>query len=310
MKIRLIITSGICIFIFSLLLFLQNKNQKESTIPKIFAPAPENKSLAEETSNEIFSLPIIENGISLGTGDEHLQALEVIMVWLREQQVLVPEDQALVLNYLQQEKPETLTTGEWEERVNEILNFMRAQPNGVPGLADLMIHMAEKDSNTVLRMYAMQHIFLWIPDEKDQEKREAMMAYLKRVSETPSDIHSGAAVMFLSDLEMREDQKVDVSDEAAISRAALRLVGNAEVNPAARISALHTCTERNVTDALPIAREIAADGSKMIPLRKAAIHAIGQLGNSDDIEILEKLALNSTDLKAAIDPALSKLQSK
>jgi hypothetical protein len=301
-----VICMGLAVFI--LVFFFSNL--MEPQLPPKNKPVQQSQftTTPSEIPRQILSEDEIETGLKLGTGSYHLKSLEVIMTWLRHQEVLASEDQAILLSYLEQEQPTSITSGEWEERVNEILNFLRSQPNGVPGLADLMLHMAEHDPNTVLRMYAMQHIFLWIPDEPDEGKRGEMMSYLKRVADTPSDIHSGAAVMFLSDLELRNDQKQKTSDEETINLAALRLVENQEVNPAALISALHTCTERGVTDALPVARQLAADETKMIPLRKAAIHAIGRLGEPEDVVFLDKLARAESNLKAAIDPAKKNLQ--
>jgi hypothetical protein len=77
-----------------------------------------------------------------------------------------------------------------------------------------------------------------------------------------------------------------------------------------RISALHTCVARNIKEILPAAREIAADTSAVIPLRKAAVYSIGQLGAADDRMLLESLGTEVRDLRPATDPALKNLQAR
>lgn len=142
-----------------------------------------------------------EQTLALGTSEEHSLAFAQLIDWVKQQQVLTPEDRDALLAYLSQPQPHALKSGEWEERVNEILNLLRAQPGGVPGLADLMLHMAERDANPVLRMYALQHIALWIPDESIVEKREAMIQYLHQLLNRPNDPLAGSALLFLTDLE-------------------------------------------------------------------------------------------------------------
>ena len=64
-----------------------------------------------------------------------------------------------------------------------------------------------------------------------------------------------------------------------------------------------------MADVLPAARQIAADPSAVIPLRKAAIFSIGQLGGAVDQTLLDKLSLDTPDLRPATAPALAKLRS-
>jgi len=222
--------------------------------------------------------------------------------------VLTPEDRDALLAYLTQPQPPALSSGEWEERVNEILNLLRAQSGGVPGLSDLMLHMADCDSNPVLRMYALQHIALWIPDETAPEKRDAMLAYLHTLLKRPSDPLAGSALLFLTDLEHSGHIPRSAERDAQFQAAALRLVSDPSTRPDVRISVLHACVDRKQSDILPTARVIAADETQMIPLRKAAIHSIGRMGTEADIALLESLAARNKDLQAAITPALMLLK--
>ncbi len=238
-------------------------------------------------------------------------ALDEIIGWIRSQQVLTYEDRETLLAYISQSKPESLQAGEWAERVNEILNFLRGQPSGVPGLADLLGRLAVSDPDPVMRMYALQHISMWVPEEPEAENRAAMIALLKRLAESPDDPLAGSAVLFLDDLS-RNPNLADVEKVSGtvIETQALRLAEDAKTKPDVRITALHTCAARGLIEAAPAARRIAADPSLMIPLRKAAIYSLGQMGSAEDQAFIESLSKTSEVLTEATIPALKSLRRR
>ena len=168
--------------------------------------------------------------------------------------------------------------------------------------------MAERDANPVLRMYALQHIALWIPDEPTPEKRGAMVEYLHTLLKRPNDPLAGSALLFLTDLEHSGHIPRSAETEAQFHAAAQRLISDSSTRADVRISVLHACVDRKQSDILPTARAIAADPSQMIPLRKAAIHSIGRMGKAEDIALLESLATENKDLQAATRPALKLLK--
>jgi hypothetical protein len=249
-----------------------------------------------------------EQVLALGGGQEHAQAFAQLLDWIKNQQVLTPEDSDARLAYLTQPQPPALSSGEWEERVNEILNLLRTQKSGVPGLCELMLQMAEHDPNPVLRMYALQHIAMWIPDEPTPEKREAMVKYLDQLLQRPNDPLAGSALVFLTDLEHSGHIPSSAETDAQFQAAALNLITNPATRPDVKISVLHACVDRKQSDILPTARTIAADETQMIPLRKAAIHSIARMGTKEDIPLLESLTEKTPDLKAATNPALEILR--
>ena len=236
------------------------------------------------------------------------------MGWIRDGRSLSEEDRESLLSFLSQRQPEGMASGEWEERVNEILNLLRSQSGGVPGLAEVMMKMAAEDANPVLRMYALQHIAMWIPDEPSEESREAMMGYLRKLSWSPDDPLAGSAVLFLSDLERDGELPEGFAADGEIGETALRIAADATASPDVRIAALHACVdqgqfaERRRPEIAATARLIATDPSLMIPLRKAAIHTIGEFGDAKDRELLERIAEESRVFTAATKPALERLE--
>jgi hypothetical protein len=239
-------------------------------------------------------------------GENHRLTQERIMGWRRDGRVLAAADRESLLSFLGQGQLQGMTSGEWEERVNEILNLLRSQPGGVPGLAEAMMKMAEEDANPVLRMYALQHIAMWIPDEPSKDSREEMMGYLRKLSWSDNPL-AGSAVLFLSDLERGGELPEGFVADGQIAATALRIASDPTAPPDVRIAALHACVDQGTATALPAARAIAADGSLMIPLRKAAIHTIGQFGTIEDRIFLEEMERRDPGLAAATKPALDKL---
>lgn len=240
-------------------------------------------------------------------GEDHRLTQDRILGWIREGRVLSDEDKESLLTFLSKGPPEGMANGEWEERVNEILNLLRSQAGGVPGFSDLMLKMAEKDPNPVLRMYALQHIAMWIPEEPSEESREKMMGYLRQLSWSPDDPLAGSAVLFLSDLKRDGKLPEGFTADGEIGETALRIASDPSAKTDVRIAALHACVDQGTAAALPAARLIAADSSLMVPLRKAAIHTIGQFGNANDAALLESLAGELPALGVATKPALKRL---
>lgn len=271
------------------------------------APAPPLLPLSSEEKDGAFA----PEG-----GEDHRLTQDRIMGWIRDGRSLTAEDRGSLLSFLSQGQPEGMTSGEWEERVNEILNLLRSQPGGVSGLADLILKMAAEDANPVLRMYALQHIVMWIPDEPLEEIREKMMGYLRQLSWSPDDPLAGSAVLFLSDLKRDGKLPEGFVADGEIGETALRIAADATASVDVRIAAFHACVDQGVGEGMAnrrpeiaaTARLIAADASLMIPLRKAAIHTIGRFGGAEDRELLESIAEQNRDFTAATTPALERLE--
>jgi hypothetical protein len=266
----------------------------------------------------LFPLSSEERNVAFATGggEEHRLTQDLIMGWIREGRGLTAEDRESLLAFIGQGQPEGIASGEWEERVNEILNLLRSQPGEVPGLAETMMKMAEEDTNPVLRMYALQHIAMWIPDEPSAESRKAMIDYLRKLSLMPDDPLAGSAVLFLSDLERGKKLPKGFAPNGMIAETALRIASDATASPDVRIAALHACVDQGVGEGMAnrrpeiaaTARLIAADALLMIPLRKAAIHTIGRFGDAKDRELLERIAEESRVFMVATKPALERLE--
>ena len=114
--------------------------------------------------------------------------------------------------------------------------------------------------------------------------------------------------MVISDLQRAGKLPTGKKDTVDITRASMRLLADGKASTDVRITSLHTLTDRQVSEVLPEARRIAEDRNELIILRKAAIFAIGRLGNPvDDSDRLKGLSKEHHRLAQAANPALEQL---
>lgn len=248
------------------------------------------------------------------SGEAHTVALGLLVDLAKRQQQFAPSDIKSFLSFISASKPESLTDGEWEERVNVVLNALRVQENEVPGLVEYLLNTAERHPSRILRLYAMQHLALWHHREQSVNKRGEIVRLFERLAEKDGGESAGAAVMFLNDLAGQAEEAGEAGEAGPapqrIARCALNLAANPQAKQDVRISALHTCAERRMAEVLPAAREIAQDATAVLPLRKAAVFAIGRIGDREDIALLASLGEELPDLKAATEPAARAIEGR
>lgn len=283
--------------------------------------------IIEQPERPIVDSEKLHASYTAGKGEAHLYAVELLDFYARTQSRVNDEDMKDLLVFVSSPKPDGLSMGEWEERVNSLLNLLRKQhlqqvDGGEFGLTQVLLDMAAKNPSKVLRLYAMQHLSLWFPREADQEKRKQMVDLLENIAANQHDETAGCAVLMLADMR-REAMGIGTLDvpkdvngidwkrvDQVIADASQQLVGEKAARADVRISAIHTCVDRKDGTALPAMRQIAEDVKLVSPLRKAAIYAIGQLGNSEDLTLLASLPQDDGNLSLAVLPAQKELELK
>lgn len=203
---------------------------------------------------------------------------------------------------------------------------MIALENQQPSLADwpeFLIGLYQDHTlHPVVRDYALQHLRTWywrnaergahaerrdaverVPPEAQREP--ARDVFWQALAETDSSI-AGTALLALQEL-----SSLDPAVEAeAVREAALRLAAGSRHGPLARITALQVCARMGVAEALPLAEHLTRE-SEHLPLRIAAIAALGQLGGAPEVAILENLAATSPqNLQPALGAALTSLRAR
>lgn len=199
--------------------------------------------------------------------------------------------------YLLQKETGTLTGPESNALKNDILEVLLRQDGGSPpGLGQLMLTVYEdRQQDPIWRDYVVQHLSMYYQQEWSavEEAPEGQVCPDRRVLETtlwqaaeePGDPIAGTALI---GLEYLSRQYAHLSRDR-VQAVALKLAVSAECDSRTRTTAIQICAQTGGNDVLPIAIEMARDSELSVPLRLAAIAALGSLGTPEHEELLTGL---------------------
>jgi HEAT repeat protein len=101
----------------------------------------------------------------------------------------------------------------------------------------------------------------------------------------------------------------DEIERAEVAAAALQLATDEAASAMTRMSAIQVCAGLGMKEALPVAIELAQNDSR-IPLRIAAIAAVGDLGGAGQQPLLQQLASDEEQrLQVAAESAMQRIQN-
>lgn len=266
------------------------------------------------TQNQILpkSIPAYEDldkVLSGGEGEDHSWALETADRIARERIDLSSEDVEKLMAFIGGDKPASLDAGEWQHRVNSVLNALLAQNAYNSDLGGLLMNMATENKDPVLRLYALQHLGPWVAREKDPGKKQEIVALLSRLATKDGEQTAGTAIQMITELE-RAGTSVSPVNLKAIEKAALKIAADPKASHDLRVNAFHTCCERKLSGVLKDARNIAGNKDEITIVRKAAIYSIGMMGTKEDLDMLNDLSSESDLLAEAVKPAVKRIESR
>lgn len=174
---------------------------------------------------------------------------------------------------------------------NQLMDALCAMRPPPPELGDALIAIYRNaDENVVIRDYAVQHLaaldqqLIANSDSWALGERSTVQAVLwEAVGEKQNSI-AGTALLGLTRL-LEDDPQID---RLRLEKAALKLASDITAGELSRITAYQVCGVLNIKDALPTI-ESAAQQSSTIPTQISAIGALGVLGTSQDVSVLENL---------------------
>jgi hypothetical protein len=223
---------------------------------------------------------------------------------------LSPADQQALYAFLLERNPlDAQQEGQvLKNRVMDALCELNPPP---AQLGDLLIQMyRDVSQDAVLRDYAIQHLAAYYeqldqaagmdPQAKHDEETKVQSILWEALSEVGSSI-SGTALLALTRLSEGRPE----FDRNQIGATALQLAKEAVAGELTRITALEVCARLGVGDALPLLA-LAAQAGETMPVRIAAVGALGVLGGSDQTALLNELA-NSPEERLKV-PALQALK--
>jgi hypothetical protein len=183
-------------------------------------------------------------------------------------------------------------------------------------LADLLAQIYhDRTQNEAIRDYAVQHLATFFekmdaaPEvlrrTRSFEITEANTVLWEALAETDDSI-AGTALL---GLERLADSQPDI-DAKQVAAAALTLAQDKNAGELSRITALQVCAKMKVHEALPLALE-ATQSTETVPLRISAIAALGALGTSDQMALLETFIQGADErLKLPAQHALNQINQR
>ncbi len=215
---------------------------------------------------------------------------------------------------------------------NEILDKLVAQrtvPVGLPGLLAGIYQDHHQD--VVMRDYAVQHIpaicgklstleraalhkTLWdATDETDGTIAGTSLLALLAVTDAANDGSprlSSTALVSSNSPPSDSARFTTEIDRGRLAETALRLASDKHCGELSRLTALSVCGRLKVAAALPVVTDVARRGPD-VPLRLAAIAALGDLGELTTVGLLEELSQGpETRLRMAATAALGRLKKR
>jgi len=191
---------------------------------------------------------------------------------------------------------------------NDVLTALQNQTEPPQGLADVMVGIYNDPAqDLVTRDYAIQHLITWYSQgaHGGEDARARIRATLLDAA-GQNDSIAGTALLGLHRLSKSDP----ISKSEEIKRIALRLIETTEISPAAKVTAIQVCAEREIVEALPAVEQLA-QGPGDMALKVSAISALGRLGGPAQAVLLRHLDLHTDKMfKPAIQSALERLDYK
>ena len=169
-------------------------------------------------------------------------------------------------------------------------------------LTRLLERLALEAPEKTMRLYALQHLAVQRGiGHVAGPLADKVQISLHALASQPGSPVAGTALATL----MTWDGPETPADPKLIALA-LELAANPACEVDVRVSALQTANK----ESLSLSRQLAADETQPVHLRKAAIGLVGQHGEESDLEKLQTLCSENFRLAQAAEPALRAIQKR
>ncbi|MDT8392059.1 MAG: hypothetical protein RRC34_16275 [Lentisphaeria bacterium] len=198
---------------------------------------------------------------------------------------------------------DTIAPGELNALKNDVLDILVRQSRMPADLGYHLIKMCNDEGHdAVWRDYCIQ--FLRVCHQRARTHKE--QADIEKTLWAATDKNWSISGTALISLELLKDA---VDQQKVVARG-FAIASDDTFTTAARMTALQICANAGHKDILPVARNLAASNDS-VPLRVAAIGAIGLLGEESDLKNLTLWGSSSdVRLKAASKAAMERIQGK
>lgn len=301
----------------------RSRNAERADIPQESAPLqqathmPQPAVLVEESSNA-HAAPVVKGPpMPRPRIPNHLYVLFDASRSLSERLVplepmknnaLTDDEAHALIAALRQDKPRTGQAGVQEHYLQHVImqRLLYDKSRTAIALNGLIAIASDVTLDPVTRDYALQHLGTW-GQTATVEEVELIRAALWNGVKQPDFTLAGTTLLGLQRMLIHH---ADDNENARLSGEALRIASDAQYSPASRATALQVATRMNNPQALPVARSLAQTETT-IPLKLAAMAALGSLGSeSDEALLVEMQASSSASIQPALAAAIRQIQSR
>ena len=253
------------------------------------------------------SLRLILNGDGSRLGyTERVKALHAI-----NRNLTIEEVEALY-RYLRPPTPQSGQDPVGENWLrNEMMDKLVQQDALPPGLSDLLVAIYHDPAqDVVMRDYAVQHMAPPYERVSDQEKTNLRDALWQATGETDTSIACTALLALLDVVGPMPSSGDDATaNRSRLADTAFKLAADDHCGELARITAVQVCGRMQIEQALPVIEQLAQTAPS-IPLRIAATAALGDIGGTEAMQLLQRLAQSPEPRQAlAAQSALSRAEA-
>jgi len=176
---------------------------------------------------------------------------------------------------------------------NYMMDALRADTNRFSETVTALIDVVtDRRQGDIMRGYALQHLCSVYRDNPQalpkEDKQRIIATFSAALNETEDKTVAPTALVGLHAASLADPAVVS---GPAVESAALKLISNPESGTLSKISAFQICGERKTASVAQAARTTALDQSADWVLRMSAVYALGQLGQTAELEPL----LNDSD---------------
>jgi len=184
---------------------------------------------------------------------------------------------------------------------NNMAESLVIQAEPIPGLADIYLSIVQDENESKdYRLYSIQHFAMSLPTASNRHEAETALENLVLKS---ADEDFGTRAMLMVDyIEQEGEYKMEGLDSVISDR-----IEDESLTDSTRISLFALIGLRKLDEHLELVR---SEVHKASPIRRAAIAALGQIGDRSDIPLLRELASSpNMGVSLAAKGAIKRLES-
>jgi hypothetical protein len=212
-----------------------------------------------------------------------------------------------LLGKLASGKPATMGAAGWHHFFNSSLNALGASRTvSADALGGLLLPLVEEHHDKVLRLYALQHLGIHQPRTSEPLRSQIGQRVFELAQAADEEV-TGTAMALVEQWHGELGATVEKVTPEHRGRLAAATLADRNRPVEVRVGAAHMAADGGYPEALAAAREIAGNAEEPTTLRKACLYLIGQLGDANDRDLLNRCAMESIRLAQAANPAFEAL---